>query len=336
MSTNYLGKRYSISYTYLDCLRKEVSYDNPFLHEFFKALNTEYNLAFNEYSKSLFEESKKYLIESEELRTKYLGLIEKLEGTIAISELPMPNDIYAKEDSSKYISFNGVNLLIPYFIDNDKEATKAAIILVKNLQSQKQDLLSVIKKFQEKIEFNRRKLGKFGFKKKTINEEISRLEKEQEKQIINYEEVCKKIDTYTLIEKMSVEEKETFLELLKIYQQSFDLKNKSQKIFMEAQRITSQRIYIPDLQKKVFRACISSGKITAKILRKVFLQMDKAEIKGRRGEYNFSIYNGEKESFAKEILPLLEWFIREVYESDETFVDRNKNLLDGVEKVKAI
>ena len=98
-----------------------------------------------------------------------------------------------------------------------------------------------------------------------------------------------------------------------------------ERYIYKLKRISSgEEIYETDYQeKKLSQALdnlIQSGKITDIELQKVFLLLDKVEIKGRRGEYNFSYYRDNKSKLMKFIV---EWFISNVYELDENFVDRN-------------
>ena len=76
--------------------------------------------------------------------------------------------------------------------------------------------------------------------------------------------------------------------------------------------------------EEVFEEKVNSGEITENKLQKLYLLLDKVEIKGRRGEYSFI------DTRSNDLLPkIVKWFVQNVYELDPEFVNRNIDLLEN-------
>ena len=83
-----------------------------------------------------------------------------------------------------------------------------------------------------------------------------------------------------------------------------------------------------EILEQVFEEKIQNGEITETQLQKIYLLLDKVEIKGRRGEYHFESYRP-----SNPLVCIVSWFIKNVYELDPGFVNRNIDLLEEEEGV---
>lgn len=307
--------------TYLDALYQELAYHNPSLFDFFLSLEKEYSEGVNAEINKLEAEIKEDTKEFEEKESRFLKLKKQLEKHEI--NIDFKRDIYHYPYKIiKNIFFNNHPININYFYDSSQEKT----ICLEKREQKMSELAELEKKLNQ-------------FKKKFYFSPSKRKEnKSSRNYYINEIKTCKEnidlynqtIMTFEKIENLPQEVRDilsnAIFELNGMIQ--IEEKNFKRKCLIRTHEGNRrENNYDNQRLESTFKRMFEEGKINENKLASVFLQMDKVEIKSRRGEY-LSGHSSSDILSAKSLEELITWFIENIYEADENFVKNNKNITD--------
>ena len=78
---------------------------------------------------------------------------------------------------------------------------------------------------------------------------------------------------------------------------------------------------------------LSEGKISDKGLEDIYRTLDKVGLKARRGEYDFKSRPSATDGKVGIYKEFMKWFIENVYEEDEKFIERNRGVEEGEQEL---
>ncbi len=278
------------------------------------------------------------LIEKEykdEMHRKYIEIRKEIDVLETKKREMTPNfdmlkKSLAKKGSSIYYSIDvsGRNSVISIALGDrltlnvDNDNSNGLISRVNNIISNNEmKIADYERKIEEKksmLESEKRRITLF--KKYEKEERIRELECDVSSLELEYQALVDNNETYKKFANMDENEKalldkglSELRECISVYKEIQELQSKSRKLNTDYRYCLDHKVL-----GEVVEKLISENKISQTTLEKIFLMLDKVEIKARRGEYNNescgSLYNKRN---------IVEWFITNVYEVDESFVDRN-------------
>ena len=312
---------------YLACLFKELSYDNPKLLSFFESISDEYKIVAEEEISRLKEEAEKDFKKSTEKKVYFLKLKEALENESINVELRLKDEIdsiYMDEVVSFY--FNGYDIPFEYFLGKNFSAPNSRRWNLNNFKSDRDNYESKISELKLHLEEIQKKFHLLPSKRKEAKQKIGEIQGKIDDYLKKHDDVCKKIELYEKIDNLPDEIKKLILNSIEETNERLKLRKNALIKLNTIQNLKKQYNYVDYVLKITMEKMTKEGKITEDILEKVFLQMDKVEIKGRRGEYNFRSWSSRLDYKAENLKGLLIWFIKNVYEIDENFVNSNYDL----------
>lgn len=261
------------------------------------------------------------------------------------------NSTYLRIDINN-IDKNNVNSVFEDEIQKQREYIIEKEQAIEELNSQIAELTLQKEELNSQLEINSKKLKYTIFRRKDRLNKIKECNQNINKcnqTIEELKEKCslyrKNINTYknniSMLEKllnMDDEEKELLINSIDEISTAIDITKEIQAIekelydFYDRYIIESYKKYRLDTDYMLvtFERLVREGKISQENLEKIFVLLDGVEIKGRRGEYEFA-HAYRIDGLLKEIVV---WFIKNVYELDETFVDRNYELPEETENQK--
>jgi hypothetical protein len=194
-----------------------------------------------------------------------------------------------------------------------------------------------ITKVKQEIATLEKKLKRAVFNRENMNRELE-LSKEALERLLNeanrYDDKDKEKRIYKMILSMDESEKEDFCkgidELIETIPERIELLG----IFRQAGSVErgNYDYNLEEVLPVVMERLAQKGEISDLLLQKVFLLLDKIEIRKRRGEYPARyIFDRQPDELVEQII---KWFVDNVYEADEDFVKRNYNLKDEKEEKK--
>lgn len=326
-------------YTYFDCLMLELKNKESRLYKFFKKIYDKSEELMKEYYDSIEQERKVFYNQIDEKKSDLEETSKKLPDSIKI----MP--YITLGFNSLELSIDNYQLLKLYPVNIPKDRTKIIQFcdeeIIKKISNRKKELKDKLKGFgsydvmineiEQKIKILKDKLKITILPKKRKELEAKIIQEERNVNILkNYK---KELNTIENTEKLYIENKEEILLCFKKFSEIILLVDELHKFNNGAEpdfynvRIKRQKEFFA----KALDCIIKEDKMTEDDLQKIFLEMDKVEIKGRRGEYDFNYVQFQFWSQSTEmdnLRPLLSWFIQNLYEADKNFVERNINNLD--------
>ncbi len=210
--------------------------------------------------------------------------------------------------------------------------------LQKKLELARQDLSTMDKKLEPlylEMKQLKAEAERSVFSKKSKLERIKEIEYSisAERSKYEYRTISEKIDDLEHLIHLLETKKDLFEEAMKEIVSTLpleaELKELRQKAYEHSYTDHQDERFIEKAVEELTR----EGKITDIILEKVFLALDKVEIKQRRGEYEIRPvgYPSPRVFLRK----MVKWFVKHVYEADEDFVQRNYELPEEeIEKPK--
>lgn len=314
-------------HTYFECLIKELAYDNESLYEFFEQIYIE---AQNKKRKILEQYNEELKIVEKQQSAKQKG-IEKLAEDL--KDICVRCYFWSKDSNIKLFVLDGEFEGIDCEVFTDQATLEKYILDLKATAGLQQKYEKLIEESEQKIQKLRKKLKftlfpskKNDIKYYELNPEMNNLEinKQKLKECLVAKKVLKKFeelyennkDKIQLFIKMVLEYKKLYNQILSISNKKSELRSSEKEL---------------ELFETAFSMMVAKKKITEENLQKVYVQMDKVEIKGRRGEYKFGFSSTDFDGKCDHLQPLLRWFIKYVYEADKNFVDRNMEL-EEIEK----
>ena len=329
-SDDYGGGRINYPISYYTCIADDVLNDEPIIAPFFKML----------YERAKLEKEK----ELESLKQKRKELKEKIE-TIS-PRLKQFNDL--KESAGLHATYEyiGRRVVVSFphlyrYIDtidgeNITELFDQAKKDLEEYKQKKQENEKKIVEFSLKVKEAEKSAKRAIFKRKEKFKKVEELKEELEfenykKHSYGYDE---KIIALEKLLAMSDSEKTLFAEGLKELCAGIELtreldSTKHEIVLVESDYREEQMF------SRALEGLSKEGSVTETSLERLFLAMDKAEIRQRRGEYQI----GSETSYSPrdKYKPIVKWFVKKVYEADEDFVKRNYEPQDEkIEKTKTL
>ncbi|MBR4178759.1 MAG: hypothetical protein IKR57_05390 [Bacilli bacterium] len=313
-SSSTSSYHYDPKHSYMDCVLQELYDEESELYKFFKMLSDEYN-------SELAGQMQVVNGKIDDLESKLKSLTPSMDKLV--------KKLSKKGINLKY-SVDGNNYLYTYIYINNNECIEVNGKTIEEVFDKIKEILkreeSKRESEKESIDNNKthiaemkKKLKYSIFKRKEIEDDINESSKELQTSIDSYEDLSNTIKVYDEFLKMDEEEKELFKSGLSELQELLKLKEEISKLKNELNKIRHLKDYSfsKEVMDKVMERLLVEGKITSTTLEKVFLMLDRVEIKGRRGDYKFYYTHCQcNESIVR-------WFVKDIYENDEGFVERN-------------
>lgn len=317
--SGYAAETFSHEHSYLDCVLKEMvqeilkkqegtvkNDDKITLIRFCEEFTKTYEEISLEDAAPLLEKSKKIQEEIDKEKAKQLDLKKNLGDKFGtIISLGLRIDMLEEEEIPSRFRTE-YSLLI----ENGKEDI----------------LLKEIKKLEQKIKY-------LPFRKKE-NELLLTEKKEKLEQI---QKAKLKAEEF---ESLSTQDKKEILEYLQSKQKDFslsqDLKHTEYEIIY-SNECRNENGYgydykkLKDRRERTLGRMLSEKKISDKDLDDIYRKLDKVGIKARRGEYDFKTWSTATDGEVKIYKEFLKWFIEDVYEENEQFLERNTEIEEGHE-----
>ena len=312
-------------FDYIDCLQREWI-ENPELLEFFCLISDEYRKIAEEEISKLETEMQEEFKQSEEKKVYFLKLKEELIKLGINIELNLAEDIEQIAPSEAFYDnytsffFPGYSLgEIPFRCFHGEKSLKMNdksrfVEQEKNECAIKLSELNLdLKKLQNKIYL-------LPSKRKENKEKIEKIHKDIENYTKIYEEWCKTTELYKKIETLPPYIDDLFSKSATEAQERIKIRgsvlNKKKRI-EDMKQPARYYDYILELAIDKMK---KEGKLTENILKKVYLQMSKVEIKRLNQEYDPSqdIPNSIKEQDLNE---LIIWFINNMYKKDSNYAE---------------
>jgi len=330
-SYSYSRSYSSMDKPYIISLIKELKYENPELLKFFKELD----LAVDEAIVQRSEESTKRILECIELYKKHLKQLEITRGKLLKAGIVVTNpdrSSYALHLNAKEACDQGI-----YYV-NLRPAFNG-IDVPRSMASNPQD--DTYRSKYEKIHSNNEPLdeeeriakeGLLAAQKKLSHAILKRTKESLQSSIDGYKDDLMHVKTRREME-AEARRKAEFVESLtpeqrKLIEEYYTVAETIEKLAKLINEHSHQR---ENLQKS--RSSKETIVLASEILRKkknlseedikrVFEQLDKVAIKRHRGEYDVNSYSTAEWEVEK-MKPMLEGFIKHVYEADPEFTERN-------------
>lgn len=298
-------KTYKIEYTYIDCLKQELM-QNEELKKFFLDIAKGYK---------------------EQIRIKKERIDQKI-GDYEL-EIEANDEVIDKKLSiiglnfsgfdAKGFKVNGVKISYNYLLDDDSFDSRKQKLSAGYLPQRRMELAELITRNRAKLEEKESKKSIFG--KKKNDDKIASLQKKLNSQERELNEIQEAISAYEVIDNLTNDQKILLLEIIKLKKGIYEIKDAISSLKSEQYEKNVETEYSEKTLNEAIKYMIESNIITTDDLQKVFLTLDKIEIKARRGEYEFK---NQVPIVIQKLEPVIKGFIKDVYEEDEKFVERNK------------
>lgn len=342
-------------YTYIDYLYREIYIaKNPKLVSFFDKLTQYTKECINEECAPLIEDCNEDFEKIEEI-SKELEKMETEMKEIGIhDEMKMYNDtIYYLSSSGKadiynpftyktykttgaYLSrFNGIYIdremlenpdNNKYRLEYNREKTK-----LESITSNKQQLKKDLKKEKRSIKFSYEKRMKKEERIRSLEQSIRWLELNEQWFSEDMENAKRQMEIF---ESLTPEQKDLILRYLVKVEEMQKIKEKWKKNYWKIENISNlsnKEIWNQARQRALERIIKESniendedGEYSE--LDEIYKELDKVGIKGMTKAYDMNTGYID-EYMQKKYLEGIEWFIKEVYEADDSYTDRNASLL---------
>ena len=315
-------------YTYEECLMMEASKNGTVLSKFFSDLVNEYKKERKEECELINAKKNKLIEETKKIHDNFDTLKEEL-FKIGI-KLSHKYTEHINKDEHGVFYFNDFD--IPFEVLQDKpvnfgEPDRWNLYEFKKEKESYDEYFVEVEKERKRLQ---RKLKIDIFHRLETKSEIDQLESGFIRYSKEYEKLNKKIETYEKLKELNPSQNHKFLNAINETYKLLELRKEIYNLSTEKEELNSGNSVNSELIKKSIQKLTDKGIINSEVLEKVFLSMDKVEIKMRRKEYNKDL-DMHLPSFNAMIV---KWFIENVYETDESFVERNYNLdEDAYQKV---
>lgn len=303
--------------TYLEYLIMEINDGNEVLSNFFQDLDISYRdlleeLLINEEQKSeCLDKSRKYF-------DMCTIMSEKLKKELHI-------DIHIDDGLDNEYDYVSIDLGYGSIasVQNPNINIKEFFEKLNSLEEIKEEYNDKLSEYLKEKEETERNIKKIEFQLKFHNF-FNKSTKIYEDRIYflncSLRETEREIKLLEFFINLSDEEKKLIMEFFNVYNEK--LKNKEEFKILKRQSID---IYEDNISKRMPRALADLLKNTNKIkLKKIFLELDKVAIKASLGHYSKKRMEYQKSSL---YLPIIKWFLTNKYYKDDSFVERNMDVV---------
>ena len=317
--------------SYIDCLIKELAYDNPELFEFFKKFDRAIDSAIEEKC----AESTKGIADCLELAKKYVdkmkALREKMkEAGLTDYELKF-DDKVSFYDPESDIVLDHVPTRISYLdaritkemAENPKDRT------FEDAHERMQEEVAAAREKEQQVkadlEIKRRKLSHAV--RPSSKESLKKSIAEDERKLESYRKIRKNADIAEkrrdFFANLTPEQRQLLADYCEAGEQASSL---AHLIYEHSTRREKTRRYSRGDREIIVRAFEILGEkehLSQEDIAKIFDQLDRVAIKRHRNEYDMHSWSSDKDGPVERYKSTLEGFVKHIYEADPKFVERN-------------